>query len=154
MSEKFELIAAEKADPISAYPVRSMCCWLGVSTAGFYGWLVAEPSARARRHLTVTTHVKAAFAADLDVYAAIVTWAPSACRTWAAAPGAFALMLSQRGVDVVGLDPAGATLRDARTEPGAEQVRWVHGDATAHPNVRTAWSNSPSSPPTSPPDDR
>ena len=68
MSEKFELIAAEKADPTSAYPVRRMCAWLRVSTAGFYGWLVAEPSARDRRHRTVTTHVKAAFAAGRGAY--------------------------------------------------------------------------------------
>jgi lincosamide nucleotidyltransferase A/C/D/E len=42
-------------------------------------------------------------------------------------------MLSDRGVDVVGLDPAGASLDVARGKPGAERVRWVHGDATALP---------------------
>jgi len=40
-------------------------------------------------------------------------------------------MLSGRGVDVVGLDPAGASLDVARGKPGAERVRWMHGDASA-----------------------
>jgi hypothetical protein len=35
MSEKFELVAAEKADPNSRYPVIKMCAWLGLSTSGF-----------------------------------------------------------------------------------------------------------------------
>lgn len=69
---------------------------------------------------------------DLNVYAAIVTELGAqrvldvGCGT-----GTFALMLSDRGVDVVGLDPAGASLDVARGKPGAERVRWVHGDASA-----------------------
>ncbi len=47
--------------------------------------------------------------------------------------GTFALMLSDRGVDIVGLDPAGTSLDVARGKPGAERVRWVHGDASALP---------------------
>ncbi|MYS93577.1 MULTISPECIES: class I SAM-dependent methyltransferase [Streptomyces] len=47
--------------------------------------------------------------------------------------GVFALLLAERGVDVVGVDPAGASLDVARGKPGGERVRWIHGDATALP---------------------
>ncbi|MFJ8467348.1 class I SAM-dependent methyltransferase [Streptomyces swartbergensis] len=47
--------------------------------------------------------------------------------------GVFALLLSERGVDVVGVDPAGASVEVARGKPGSERVRWIHGDATALP---------------------
>ncbi|MFI8836287.1 class I SAM-dependent methyltransferase [Streptomyces afghaniensis] len=47
--------------------------------------------------------------------------------------GVFALLLAQRGVDVVGVDPAGASLDGARGKPGGERVRWIHGDATTLP---------------------
>ncbi|OUD05091.1 class I SAM-dependent methyltransferase [Streptomyces swartbergensis] len=47
--------------------------------------------------------------------------------------GVFALLLAERGVDVVGVDPAGASLEVARGKPGGERVRWIHGDATALP---------------------
>ncbi|GGU35936.1 methyltransferase [Streptomyces coeruleorubidus] len=47
--------------------------------------------------------------------------------------GVFALLLAERGVDVVGVDPAGASLEVARGKPGGEQVRWIQGDARALP---------------------
>ncbi|MFH9002184.1 class I SAM-dependent methyltransferase [Streptomyces afghaniensis] len=47
--------------------------------------------------------------------------------------GVFALLLAERGVDVVGVDPAGASLDVARGKPGGERVRWIHGDATTLP---------------------
>ncbi|WJV44864.1 class I SAM-dependent methyltransferase [Streptomyces flavofungini] len=50
--------------------------------------------------------------------------------------GVFALLLAARGVDVVGVDPAGASLDVARAKAGAERVRWIHGDATALPPLR------------------
>ncbi|GAA2079098.1 class I SAM-dependent methyltransferase [Streptomyces albiaxialis] len=50
--------------------------------------------------------------------------------------GAFALRLAARGVEVVGVEPAPASLDVARAKPGAERVRWVHGDATALPALR------------------
>jgi SAM-dependent methyltransferase len=45
--------------------------------------------------------------------------------------GTFALLLADQGVSVIGVDPAAGSLRVARAKPGAERVRWVHGDATA-----------------------
>jgi ubiquinone/menaquinone biosynthesis C-methylase UbiE len=47
--------------------------------------------------------------------------------------GVFALMVAGLGVDVVGVDPALASLEVARGKVGAERVRWVHGDARSLP---------------------
>lgn len=47
--------------------------------------------------------------------------------------GVFALLLAERGRDVTGVDPALASLDVARAKPGADRVRWIHGDATALP---------------------
>ncbi len=45
--------------------------------------------------------------------------------------GRLALMLAARGCDVVGVDPAAASLAVARAKPGAPRVRWIDGDAMA-----------------------
>ncbi|MGY1501358.1 class I SAM-dependent methyltransferase [Streptomyces sp. QTS52] len=50
--------------------------------------------------------------------------------------GVFALLLARRGIDVVGVDPALASLDVARAKPGAGRVRWIHGDATTLPPLR------------------
>jgi SAM-dependent methyltransferase len=42
--------------------------------------------------------------------------------------GNWACLLAERGFDVVGLDPAAASLDVAKGKPGAQRVRWVHGD--------------------------
>ncbi len=47
--------------------------------------------------------------------------------------GVFALLLADRGLDVVGVDPAGASLDVARARPGADRVRWIEGDAGSLP---------------------
>jgi SAM-dependent methyltransferase len=68
---------------------------------------------------------------DLDVYAAIVDELGArqvldvGCGT-----GTFACLLAARGLDVVAVDPAAASLDVARRKPHADLVRWVHGDAT------------------------
>jgi SAM-dependent methyltransferase len=74
---------------------------------------------------------------DLDVYAAIVTELGArsvldvGCGT-----GTFACLLAGRGLDVTGLDPAGASLDVARAKPGADRVRWLHRDATGLPALQ------------------
>lgn len=45
--------------------------------------------------------------------------------------GVLARALAKRGRLVVGVDPSPAMLDFARTQPGADQVQWVYGDATA-----------------------
>ncbi len=74
---------------------------------------------------------------DLDVYAALLdelgarTVLDVGCGT-----GTFACQLAQSGRVVLGLDPASAMLDVARTKPGAEFVRWIHGDTRALPALR------------------
>ncbi|WP_077799923.1 bifunctional 2-polyprenyl-6-hydroxyphenol methylase/3-demethylubiquinol 3-O-methyltransferase UbiG [Streptomyces sp. JHA26] len=50
--------------------------------------------------------------------------------------GVFALLLADRGIEVVGVDPAAASLDVARGKPGGERVRWVCGDVRALPPLR------------------
>ncbi len=50
--------------------------------------------------------------------------------------GTFACLLADRGLDVIGLDPAEASLDIARTKDGADRVRWIHGDVTALPPLQ------------------
>ncbi|WP_421742247.1 class I SAM-dependent methyltransferase [Cellulomonas sp.] len=74
---------------------------------------------------------------DLEVYAAIVDELGArsvldvGCGT-----GTFALLLAGRGIEVVGVDPAVASLDVARAKPGADGVRWVEGDATTLPPLQ------------------
>jgi SAM-dependent methyltransferase len=49
--------------------------------------------------------------------------------------GEFACRLARRGVDVVGVDPAQASLDVARGKPGAGGVTWVLGDSMALPAI-------------------
>lgn len=50
--------------------------------------------------------------------------------------GVFALLLADRGVEVVGVDPARASVDVARAKPGSHRVRWICGDVTALPPLR------------------
>ncbi len=74
---------------------------------------------------------------DLDVYVELVdelcarSVLDIGCGT-----GTFACKLSQRGLDVTAVDPAGASLDVAHSKPGAAGVRWLHGDATSLPPLR------------------
>jgi ubiquinone/menaquinone biosynthesis C-methylase UbiE len=74
---------------------------------------------------------------DLDVYAALVEELGArsvldiGCGT-----GTFACLLAVGGLVVVGLDPAAASLELARSKPGADRVRWVHGSAIAIPPIQ------------------
>ena len=73
---------------------------------------------------------------DLDVYVALVgelgarSVLDVGCGT-----GTFACILAERGIEVTGVDPAGASLAVARRKPGASRVRWVEAEASAIPPV-------------------
>jgi len=68
---------------------------------------------------------------DLDVYVDIARELGArrvfdvGCGT-----GTLALLLAERGYDVVAVDPAAASVAVARSKPGADRVRWIDGDAT------------------------
>lgn len=47
--------------------------------------------------------------------------------------GTLALLLTAAGCEVVGVDPAGASLDVARAKRGADGVRWIEDDASALP---------------------
>ncbi len=49
--------------------------------------------------------------------------------------GCFALMLCEQGFDVVGVEPAPASLHAARKKPNADKVQWILGDATTLPTM-------------------
>jgi len=74
---------------------------------------------------------------DLEVYRAIAEELGArsvldvGCGT-----GTFALMLASLGLEVIGVDPAIASLAVARAKPGAGVVRWLHGHATALPPLQ------------------
>ncbi|WP_269856016.1 class I SAM-dependent methyltransferase [Streptomyces sp. RPT161] len=50
--------------------------------------------------------------------------------------GVFALLLADRGIEVVGVDPAQASIEVARSKPGSDRVRWTCGDTTALPPLQ------------------
>jgi SAM-dependent methyltransferase len=69
---------------------------------------------------------------DLDAYVAMVDeFGAASVVDLGCGTGTLACLLAERGTSVVGVDPAGASLAVARRKPGAEKVRWVHGDASA-----------------------
>ena len=73
---------------------------------------------------------------DLDHYESIVdefgarTVLDIGCGT-----GEFACRLARRGLAVVGVDPATASLDIARAKPDAHPVTWIDGDATTLPRL-------------------
>jgi hypothetical protein len=46
------------------------------------------------------------------------------------------LLLACETLDVIGLDPAKASLDVARSTPGADRVRWIHGDVSVLPRLQ------------------
>lgn len=74
---------------------------------------------------------------DLDAYAAIVAeLGATSVLDVGCGTGTFACLLARRGIEVVGVDPAAASLDVARGKPGADRVRWLLGDATTLPPLQ------------------
>lgn len=74
---------------------------------------------------------------DLDHYEQIVAeLAATSVVDLGCGTGELACRLAARGIDVLGVDPAAPMLDVARSRPGADRVRWIHGDASALPPMR------------------
>ncbi|SFH29605.1 Methyltransferase domain-containing protein [Actinopolymorpha cephalotaxi] len=74
---------------------------------------------------------------DLDVYAAMVAeFGARSVLDVGCGTGTFACLLAERGVEVIGVDPAAASLDVAWRKAGADRVRWLHGDATTLPPLQ------------------
>ncbi|GAA0623037.1 class I SAM-dependent methyltransferase [Kribbella sandramycini] len=71
---------------------------------------------------------------DLDHYVAMVAeFGAERVLDVGCGTGELACLLAGRGVEVVGVDPAAASLEVAKGKQYADRVHWVHGDATALP---------------------
>ncbi len=74
---------------------------------------------------------------DLTVYAAIVAeFGARSVLDIGCGTGTFACLLAGRGVNVIGVDPAGASLDVARAKPGAGRVRWLRCGAAGLPPLQ------------------
>lgn len=71
---------------------------------------------------------------DLDPYLDMIEeFGASSVLDVGCGTGVFALLLADRGVEVIGVDPARASLDVARAKRGADGVRWIGGDASMVP---------------------
>lgn len=74
---------------------------------------------------------------DLDAYVAMVDeFGVESVLDVGCGTGTLACILAGRGVSVVGVDPAVASLDVAREKQGAERVQWIHGDASDLPPMQ------------------
>ena len=74
---------------------------------------------------------------DLDVYLAMAQeFRARSVLDIGCGTGVFALLLAEHGMSVTGIDPARASVEVARGKPGAQRVRWLHGDARDLPPMQ------------------
>jgi ubiquinone/menaquinone biosynthesis C-methylase UbiE len=79
---------------------------------------------------------------DLELYLGVVAeFGAGSVLDVGCGTGTFACLLAgsagrDREIDVTGVDPAAASLAVARSKPGADRVRWLHGDATSLPPLQ------------------
>lgn len=74
---------------------------------------------------------------DLDAYVAMVErFGARRVLDVGCGTGVLALLLAERGLEVIGVDPASASIEVARAKPGAGSVRFLLGDATTPPPLQ------------------
>lgn len=74
---------------------------------------------------------------DLEAYVGMVTeFGAASVVDVGCGTGCLAVLLAARGVEVMGVDPARASLDVARSKPFADRVRWVQGVASDLPAVQ------------------
>jgi SAM-dependent methyltransferase len=73
---------------------------------------------------------------DLEPYVAMVDeFGARSVLDVGCGTGTLACMLVAEAVQVIGVDPAAASIDVAKTKPGADRVQWIHGDATTLPDI-------------------
>ena len=71
---------------------------------------------------------------DLDAYESMIDeFAARSVLDMGCGTGTLACRLAARGIEVIGLDPAEASLKVAQTKPWSERVKWIHGNALKLP---------------------
>lgn len=74
---------------------------------------------------------------DLDAYVVVVAeFDAESVLDVGCGTGMFACLLARRGYEVIGVDPAAASLDVARGKPGGDRVRWLLGDASDLPPLQ------------------
>lgn len=74
---------------------------------------------------------------DLDLYGALsAELGARSVLDVGCGTGTLAVRLAAEGLEVVGVDPAAASLEVARAKPGGERVRWRLGEAAALPPLQ------------------
>ena len=74
---------------------------------------------------------------DLDAYASLAgEFEAASVLDVGCGTGTLACLLAGRGLKVIAVDPAAACLDVARRKPGADDVRWVHGNVTSLPPLQ------------------
>jgi SAM-dependent methyltransferase len=74
---------------------------------------------------------------DLDVYLALAAeLGATSVLDVGSGTGTFALLLAERGIHAVAVEPAAASVDVARRKTGAEQVTWLTGDASTLPPLQ------------------
>lgn len=74
---------------------------------------------------------------DLDHYLAMVAeFGATSILDIGCGTGTFACLLASSGRDVIGVDPAAASLAVAAAKPGADRVRWIQSSATTLPPLQ------------------
>jgi SAM-dependent methyltransferase len=74
---------------------------------------------------------------DLDAYIEMVDeFGATSVLDVGCGTGTLACLLAERGVEVVAVDPALASLEVAKAKAGADHVRWIHGTAGDLPDLQ------------------
>jgi SAM-dependent methyltransferase len=74
---------------------------------------------------------------DLDAYLAMAReFGAASVLDVGCGTGTLACLLAGRGLEVIGVDPAAASLDVARRKPGADRVRWLRTGAAALPPLQ------------------